>query len=570
MAKTFVTLYPLQTDTAITLEKVELVAYKHLRIKRDNDGTTELLEYDLKHLSVHNTYQSALYDSAVSYANHATDDPDELFITIANWSQDTEGQVPLHLEIDTYPATVWQAQNEPSTALTGVFLTPSDLPTAATALEQRQNAINAIRDVWRPQKRAWIQESLAYSDAYPGVNIPELVGAWLRAADRAIQLKFNDASLDQETLEDFVREMAKGALDVPNVLKFVESLEAYLALYPNGPSVPVAWVSIDTSTDPDTLTRQVLASPGNFMNDATLPADYNATDEEWLIPDTPGVVQLSHPLAAVSRPITATLVDPDGTSSLTWSWERQIAGQTTWSAIIGGSITNTGDQSTYTATGADYENSIRAVASYSDRYGSKTATSSPVECISGRVPVGTGALSVLATGDMERTISVSVTIPDNTATLEEVIWSWRTQPADAWDAVLVRTEAPFAYTFDATELPKYIRAQTYFRDASGQLLDTTTETQVLAATGDRTGEITITQITEAGQLDLIATLTDPDTVVSIQSYTWEQQQQGGTWTLTDPTRRVVGVLQSQVYRCTIVYTDWNGSGKTLTATHTVT
>ena len=563
MAKSHVTFYPYKTTTSITLQKVELIAYKHIRIKRDNDGTVEQLEYDLRNLSVGSAYASSENDSAVSYANHATGDPDECFFTLANWYQGDEGRSPLSFDVDTYPATVWQAQGESDTALAGPFTAATDVPTAPTVLEQRLRVVDAILKVWRPQKQAWLLESLPYADSNIHKNITQLVGAWLRAADRAIQIRFWDSTLAQDTLERFVLEMAKGASDVTSVQEFVQSINTYTTLYPDGPTDPVAWVSIDTSTTPDTVTRNRLATNTNFLTSEELPTTYDATATDWIVANTEGQITLSQSLIVPTQPATATLVDADGISALTWTWQRQLDGQTQWNAISSPTVSNSGHESVYTGVAADSGNKVRVIANYTDRFGAKSVTSDEMTGIASQ-RAGSATLSVGATGPGERTLEVSVTDPDGDVTISEAVYFWKTNAGDTWSQIAVVESGDFKHTIDASELPKFIRADVRYTDPTGIMQSATAESQVLVTTGNAPGTLTFHEEETPQGTNLVVSVTDPNTVTSIQSFIWQYLNTNtNSWNLAGNSRRVLNVTASTRYRCIVSYTDWIGTGQHL-------
>ena len=79
--------------------------------------------------------------------------------------------------------------------------------------------------------------------------------------------------------------------------------------------------------------------------------------------DEAGVVTLSPVRPRVGTALTATLTDPDGsTSGFAWTWERST-GPTTWVAIDGAA------SSSYTPTAADAGHYLRATATYTDGHG---------------------------------------------------------------------------------------------------------------------------------------------------------------------------------------------------------
>ena len=78
--------------------------------------------------------------------------------------------------------------------------------------------------------------------------------------------------------------------------------------------------------------------------------------------DEPGQVTLSHSQPEVDAALTATLTDPDGVVSASWSWQRS-QDRASWSEIPGASA------STYTPSTADVEHRLRATADFEDGHG---------------------------------------------------------------------------------------------------------------------------------------------------------------------------------------------------------
>ena len=105
----------------------------------------------------------------------------------------------------------------------------------------------------------------------------------------------------------------------------------------------------------------------NATADDTVAVTMTVTDLE-----EPGVVVLSGDTVRVEVPVTATLSDPDGsTSEITWQWQKSATETGTFDDIGGA----TSDE--YTPAGGDQGAWLRAEASYTDRRGPSKNAASP-------------------------------------------------------------------------------------------------------------------------------------------------------------------------------------------------
>ncbi len=116
---------------------------------------------------------------------------------------------------------------------------------------------------------------------------------------------------------------------------------------PSDDDLDTAYTVTVTASDGDT-------PPATRSRDVTV----TVTNEE-----EPGVVTLSPLRPRAGMALTASLTDPDGsTSGVAWSWERST-GPTTWAAIDGA------DSSSYTPVAADAGAYLRATVTYTDGHG---------------------------------------------------------------------------------------------------------------------------------------------------------------------------------------------------------
>ena len=83
--------------------------------------------------------------------------------------------------------------------------------------------------------------------------------------------------------------------------------------------------------------------------------------------DEPGVLSLSSAEPQVGSPLTATLSDPDGVQSTTWTWERSTSRSGPWADVTGAFDRTT--TSVYTPVAGDVGYYLRATAAYTDGHG---------------------------------------------------------------------------------------------------------------------------------------------------------------------------------------------------------
>ena len=356
--KTQYKIYPYQVAHQISLKKVYLPAYGQVVVKRNNLGTDQVISYDFRNLLVGHSFSTTNYDRALDFAIHSEASADSIFIRLNQWYGSTASAPEvLQGEVNTYPNYIYLASGETETTETA---TETVVPSILTFQQKRQAAIDAIVNIWRPQKRSWLLDAAGYTDLDP--DVPKLAGRWLRAAERALQIEFEKRTNNPLVVEEMARQMALGALDIDTVEKFAQSLETYKTSYPNGPPVPVSWTTHD-GINVSSVQRTLLAS-SNFYQRSTLPADFDSTSSAWLVANEPGVIDFNPPLElAVTS--TAQIQDRDGVTSpnITLEWSTDGA---TWTSIPG----QTG--ASFSPVQANVGRHIRARGTYTDFYGAQT------------------------------------------------------------------------------------------------------------------------------------------------------------------------------------------------------
>ena len=201
---------------------------------------------------------------------------------------------------------------------------------ALSYAQKQQFAIDMIEEVWRPQKREWLRELGEYIDVNP--NITQHGGYWLRAADRALQIEFQDPKVDPLIVARLAQEAALGASDINSVESFVNGLNGITSSFPNGPSNPVLWVSKNDDGSVEQVNLQ--ESVQYTESDQSLDNDYNPIDHSWVIDNQIGSFTVDDYTPEPDDVVTASgLHDPDDIKAGTIQWQWQHFDEGTWQDI---------------------------------------------------------------------------------------------------------------------------------------------------------------------------------------------------------------------------------------------
>ena len=348
------------------LKKVEARTASRIVVTSELDGTETVTDFDLSNTpqqigyTLQRPYSDILYNADVG-------SDQQLNVFLAG---QVSGSVPdpVIQEITTFPSYPYLVTGETETQDT-ITDTPSWLPSVPGYVEKQQAAIDAYNNVWLPQKRAWMVEGAGYADGVG--DIVTQVGYYMKAATAFIKNRFQDQDIAPDVVEDVIRELSKGAADIDTVDKFASAIRQYVALWPNGPTQALGWVSISGST----VTRTNLADAVQ-LGEGSLPDDFNAYDTSWLVTNQAGSVSLDSTAPVVGTALTATLTDPDGgVSSTTWQWQNKSDGGE-WTDISDATA------SSYTPVSADVGKALQVTATYTDNAaGGNTATSSETAAV---------------------------------------------------------------------------------------------------------------------------------------------------------------------------------------------
>ena len=291
--------------------------------------------------------------------------------------------------------------------------------------------------------------------------------------------------------------------------------------------------------------------------------------------DEDGAVTLSPSRAAVGVELTARLTDPDGRSGDTppitgaatdltddaaWRWARSPDGSSGWTNIVGAT------SNTYTPVAAAAGAYLRATASYTDAEGSGKRA----EAESGRVTaVAPDGRVSLSSSRPEVGLGLTATVTDPDGGVTGVTWQWaRSQDGSTgWNDIFGATSA--TYRPVAADLGDYLRATATYTDAeaSGQ---TASAVSGVVIAGQPDGTVTLSSSQPEVEVQLTATLTDPDGGITGTTWRWAKSPDGSTgWAdiagATSMTYTPVDADVGAYLRATARYTDAQASGQTANA-----
>lgn len=350
------------------------------------DGDQEIVEFDFSTLPANTRWQA---DGVIQPEGYPTDWDMPDYVTVIaslddviryggptfwaaiNWYH-AVGSTPTFSrwpETYTYPAYPrWDSSSQAPLTPT-IFYSEETLPYAT-----QQKFATAELEKWRKQKRVWLSELEQRSDLNP--DLVKHGGYWLRAADAALQIEFQDPDVKPAVVAQMTRLAMKGAADIDTADEFAENLNTYTSLFPNGPDRPVLWVTKGEGNGSLSEVEQLDLADSHQYPAGTLPSDYNPITMGWIVENQPGVATVDSETPAAGTTVTVTVMDNDGiVGSPTYQWQRNVSD--IWVDMAG-------------ATSAGYAISlgetsgtqIRCLVSYTDNYGPNQSAVSPIVTIS--------------------------------------------------------------------------------------------------------------------------------------------------------------------------------------------
>ena len=294
----------------------------------------------------------------------------------------------------------------------------------------------------------------------------------------------------------------------------------------------------------------VVARSGNVRDELDVTVDVLNADEE-------GAVALSPTRVNVGARITATLTDPDGTTSqISWDWGRSRNGTSGWS-VIPGAISRS-----YIPTTEDGGYYLRATAVYTDPEGAEKSAGGRT---SGAVLVDDDGVVTLSTERVSLGDRVTVRLTDPDGNVRNVSWQWASSSSRTSGWLDIPGATSSTYTVIAADLGNFLRATVRYDDGDG--LDKSAEAvSTTVVVEDDDGVVTLSSSSPMVGETVTATLTDPDGGVTGAAWQWASSTDGrSNWTnIARANSRTYTVAAGDVgsyLRATVIYDDAAGAGK---------
>ena len=287
--------------------------------------------------------------------------------------------------------------------------------------------------------------------------------------------------------------------------------------------------------------------------------------------DEAGAVTLPGTITG-GQAVTATLTDPDGTtSSESWQWSK--------SDTAGGMFTNISGATSnpYTPVAADVGKYLKAAVSYTDPHGSgKSATSaaSSQVAVGNRAPyfpsTETGMRSFPENTGGAAYIGDPVSATDDDG--DDLEYSMSGPDASSFNILggsgQIFLKSGITYNYESKSSYSVTVSVSDEKDEAGDPdmeIDDTIDVTINLDNVDEAGTVTITG-TEAGGETLMASVTDLDGTISNLSWQWALgASASGPFApisgATDSMYSIVAVDVNRYLRATASYTDPQGSGK---------
>ena len=271
----------------------------------------------------------------------------------------------------------------------------------------------------------------------------------------------------------------------------------------------------------------------------------------------PGTVVLSPDVPKVGEPVTARFSHPESApEGQIWSWKSSSGtGEPVWSPILGATAAS------YTPVTTDAGRVLRAEVSYRDGNGTnRSAASGPTARVDQRGKV-TLSPSMPVVG---QTVTAMLTDEDKDITGE--MWLWEKSlggSAGSWatiDGVLLASYTPVA----PADVGAFLRVTVTYSDGIG-----TGRAAVSAPTDrvDQRGAVELSSNVPDVGVQLTATLTDPDGMVTNAEWQWQWSLSSGMQSWSDvpgaegATYSPKMAHEGMLLRATVVYDDAIGGGR---------
>ncbi|MGF1569518.1 MAG: choice-of-anchor L domain-containing protein [Nodosilinea sp.] len=259
--------------------------------------------------------------------------------------------------------------------------------------------------------------------------------------------------------------------------------------------------------------------------------------------------------------ITSGIIDPDGLSNptFTYQWQAFVSGN--WQNITGAT------SSTFTPNDAQVGQTLRVQVSYTDAQGFSETITSPATPAITAINDGPGTgLTLSGTATEGQTLTAVITgiaDPDGLSN-PTYTYQWQAFISGSWQNITNATDSTF--TPDDPQVGQSLRVQVSYTDAQGfseTVASNGTSTITAVSDGIGTGLTVSGTATENQTLTAdVSSLQDNDGLVNVTySYQW-QYLDGSTWTnISNATASTLTLNDAQVgrsVRVQVIYTDNQG------------
>ena len=290
--------------------------------------------------------------------------------------------------------------------------------------------------------------------------------------------------------------------------------------------------------------------------------------------DEAGTVTLPGTITS-GQAVTATLTDPDGTtSSVTWQWSRSDTAGGTFTPISGAT------SNPYSPVAADVGKYLKATASYTDPQGSGKSATSDASSQVGAGNVNPSFSSMTATRSVPENsgagVNVGAVVSATGGDSDPLHYTLSGDDASSFDIVStsgqIQTKSGVTYNYEGTnsyDVTVSVRDNKDLAGNTDSADDDSIDVTINLSNVDEAGTVTITGMESGGQ-ELTASVTDIDGTVSNVTWQWAlgASASGPFAPISGATSNKYTTVAADVtrfLRATAMYTDPQGSGKSASA-----
>jgi len=199
---------------------------------------------------------------------------------------------------------------------------PDWLPTDMSYAKKQELAVDAIKQ-WRDQLISWNKMALEYQHLMD--DIGNHLGRILSRADSVIKRFFQNPDIDPLIVRQMALEASQGPSTISDSLELFRNLRIMATAHPNGFAFAAIWVETRNLTSPSDVVRKVLAQViQNADERYDYPANYDATDDSWIVKNQPGIISYNNDNPMTGQSIEGSIVDYDGgVTNISYYWQTQ-------------------------------------------------------------------------------------------------------------------------------------------------------------------------------------------------------------------------------------------------------